>query len=126
MQPARLFLTLAFLLLFPAACGAPADGGQVEQDFYLEVLFPQKDIIITIPYVVVEGRTSPDALVSVNGEIVDVSGEGYFSHGVRPPGKGLNTIEIVAYSGEGEQLSETRRVTLGAPPPLNPWPGPFG
>ena len=126
MQPARLFLTLAFLLLLPAACGTPADGGQVEQDFYLEVLFPQKDIIITIPYVVVEGRTSPDALVSVNGEIVDVSGEGYFSHGVRPPGKGHNTIEIVAYSGEGEQLSETRRVTWVAPPPLNPWPGLWG
>ncbi len=126
MQAARLFLTLAFLLLLAAACGTPADGGQVEQDFYLEVLFPQKDIIITIPYVVVEGRTSPDALVSVNGEIVDVSGEGYFSHGVRPPDEGHNTIEIVAYTGVGEQLTETRQVNVVSPPPLNPWPGPWG
>ena len=59
----------------------------------------------------VEGRTSVNAVVTVNGEALEVSAGGYSSAGVRPPDRGDNTIEIVARSPEGEELVEVRTVT---------------
>ena len=50
------------------------------------------------------GVTSPDAVVSVNGVLVDVDAEGTFTIAISLKG-GTNVIEVIASDFRGNQVS---------------------
>ena len=114
------FLVLALAFILMAATGCADKPVQVREDFHLEVIFPQKPIVVTIPYVEIEGRTSKNAVVTINGEEVDVSEDWYFSMEMRPD-VGHNAIEIIARDPDGNEIVETLSITWASPEPRSPW-----
>ena len=75
-------------------------------EFFLAVTQPADDSIIDADKVEVRGRTSPDAVVSINGELVEVDEEGNFTMMVVLE-EGPNIIEVIASDLEGNQESHT-------------------
>ncbi len=75
-------------------------------EFFLTVTQPADDSIISTDKVEVRGRTSPDAVVSINGELVEVDEEGNFTMMVVLE-EGPNIIEVIASDLEGNQESRT-------------------
>ena len=65
------------------------------QGLFLEVAEPQDESVINTSPVYVRGNTSPDAEVSVNGELIDVDEQGNFVAMVEME-EGPNAIEIIA------------------------------
>ncbi|MCE2403808.1 MAG: hypothetical protein J4F43_01475 [Dehalococcoidia bacterium] len=66
-------------------------------ELFLEVSEPQDSSVVDTPNVIVSGRSSPDATVSVNGQIAEVDAEGSFS--TPEPvtlQEGPNAIEVIA------------------------------
>ncbi len=72
--------------------------------FFLTVAQPADNSIITVDKVEVRGRTTPGAVVSVNGELVEVDGEGNFTTMVVLE-EGPNIIEVIASDLEGNEES---------------------
>jgi len=73
-------------------------------EFFLTVTQPADDSIISTDKVEVRGRTSPGALVSINGELVEVDEEGNFTMMVVLE-EGPDIIEVIASDLEGNQQS---------------------
>ena len=120
------FGALALAIVLTAGPGCAEATPAPPEGFYLEILYPTEHILVTNPWVVVKGRTSPDAVVSVQGQVLDVSAEGYvvdvgldgtFEEGVRPKHEGSNVIEIVARNPDGEERTATLEITF-----VSTWP----
>jgi len=75
-------------------------------EFFLTVTEPADDSIINADKVEVKGRTTPGAIVSVNGELAEVDEEGNFTMMVVLE-EGPNIIEVIASDLEGNQESHT-------------------
>ena len=75
-------------------------------EFFLAVTQPADNSIISTDKVEVRGRTSPDAVVSINGELAEVDEEGNFTMMVVLE-EGPNIIEVIASDLEGNQESRT-------------------
>ena len=73
--------------------------------FFLVVTEPEELSIVSQSAVNLSGRTSPDAIVSVNGISITVDELGFFSVTVLLD-EGPNAIEVVATSSKGETLSK--------------------
>ncbi len=80
----------------------PSSG--TPQGFFLKVLQPQPDSTVSTVQVTVSGQTTPDAVVTVNGQTVDVAADGSFSTTVTLS-QGTNSIEVVASDFAGDQQS---------------------
>ena len=74
------------------------------QGLFLEVAEPQDESVIDTSPIYVRGNTSPDAEVSVNGELIDVDEQGNFAAMVEME-EGPNAIEIIATDYEGNEES---------------------
>ena len=74
------------------------------EPFFLLVTEPQEDSIVSSSPILVAGSTTPDAVVSINGEAVEVDIEGAFSTQVTLE-EGPNFIEVVASNLQGDQES---------------------
>jgi len=74
------------------------------QGLFLEVAEPQDESVISTSPIYVRGNTSPDAEVSVNGELIDVDEQGNFAAMVEME-EGPNAIEIIATDYEGNEES---------------------
>ena len=72
--------------------------------FFLTITEPADNSIINTDKVEVRGRTIPRAVVSVNGELVEVEQEGNFTTMVVLE-EGPNTIEVIASDLEGNEES---------------------
>ena len=72
--------------------------------FFLQVTEPQDESIVTSSVIPVGGTTSPDAVVSVNGEVVEVDERGNFTTMVTLE-EGPNIIEVIASDFEGNKES---------------------
>jgi len=77
-----------------------------EPEFFLTVTQPADDSIINADEVEVRGRTTPGAVVSVNGELAEVDEEGNFTMMVVLE-EGPNLIEVIASDLEGNQQGHT-------------------
>ncbi len=75
-------------------------------EFFLTVTEPTDNSIISADKVEVRGRTSPGAVVSVNGELAEVDEEGNFTMMVVLE-EGPNIIEVIASDLEGNEQSRT-------------------
>lgn len=81
----------------PAPKEAPAT-------FFLEIVSPKDEIVVQNASVLVQGRTVPDAVVSVDGQPVEVDGGGNFSATITLE-QGPNSIEVIASDFSGNQQS---------------------
>ena len=72
--------------------------------FFLKVTEPKDEGILTASVLRVSGTTTPDAVVSVNGEVVEVDEWGNFTTMVTLE-EGPNTIEVIATDFEGNKES---------------------
>jgi len=89
--------------------GTPAPGAAPAQvaapaGFFLEVAAPKDESVVQESSVQVRGRTAPDAVVSVNGQPVEVDASGNFSATITLE-KGPNSIEVIASDFWGAQQS---------------------
>jgi uncharacterized protein YfaP (DUF2135 family) len=84
-------------LATPAPKEAPAT-------FFLEVVTPKDEIVVQESSVQVRGRSAPDAVVSVNGQPVEVDASGNFSATVTLE-NGPNSIDVIASDFRGNQQS---------------------
>jgi len=98
----------------PTPTATPSTSAQeVSGDFFLTVLTPISESVVNQSTVQVQGRTLPDAVVTVNGEMVAVDGEGRFSTVVLLE-EGPNVIEVIASDFEGNQESQVITVIYAA------------
>lgn len=77
----------------------------VAQDFRLEIIEPEDESIVAQTPIRVSGSAALDAIVSVNGNIVDVGDNGAFSVGINLL-EGPNLLEIIATDSEGNAASQ--------------------
>ena len=78
----------------------------------LQVASPTENLKLSQGTVSVTGLTSPDAVVSVNGLIADVDGEGHFSVQNVPLNEGPNLLQIIASDLSGAVAYETLAVAV--------------
>ena len=84
----------------PAADLTPAG----DERLFLEIGQPEDESEVTTEAVAVQGTTTPDAVVSVNGAVVEVDAEGAFE-AIVTLAEGLNLIEVVASDLTGAEES---------------------
>lgn len=106
-------LATVLLLVLITAC-APAPGeitpaptpeptpAPTPVGFFLKVTEPKDESTVTSSVIPVSGTTSPDAVVSVNSEMVEVDERGNFSTMVTLE-EGPNIIEVIASDFEGNK-----------------------
>ncbi len=77
--------------------------------FFLEVLEPANESVVRNPSVKVVGRTVADAVVSADGQPVEVDASGNFSITMKLE-EGPNSIEIIANDFQGHQAARILNV----------------
>lgn len=89
----------------PTSTIAPLPTATITPEpFFLLVTKPQGDSVVNSSPIAVTGSTTPDAIVSINGEAVEVDIQGGFSAQVTLE-VGPNVIEVVASNLQGDQKS---------------------
>lgn len=87
----------------------PTVDAMVEQAtgvLFLEMISPDSDeLFVTQSSYELSGRTTVDALLSVNDEVLDVDEEGKFALSIELE-EGPNVIEVIASNALGEQQDE--------------------
>tara|TARA_B100001013_G_C24475569_1_gene389156 strand:+ start:83 stop:352 length:270 start_codon:yes stop_codon:yes gene_type:complete len=77
----------------------------------LDVTFPPEDMIVDNETITVTGIASPDATVSINGNLAIPDADGRFSlELIISPDENPLAIEVIATSVAGEELSLVRTV----------------
>lgn len=79
--------------------------------FFLKVTAPPNESVVTTTALQVAGETTPDAVVTVNGQIVEVDANGRFQVTLSLA-QGPNVIEVAASDFSGKQAQELRTVIL--------------
>ena len=86
--------------------GAPAAAA-----FFLKVSSPQNESVVVTPRLSVAGETTPDAVVTINGQLIEVDADGRFEISLALE-EGPNVIEVVASDFDGHNAQEVRSVLL--------------
>lgn len=79
----------------------------------LELTYPTEDIIVTERIIQVSGQSTPEAVVTINGQPVAVEQDGSFTEEVVLRA-GLNTLHITTQSKYGRERSITRYIQQDA------------
>jgi hypothetical protein len=93
----------------PLPSPTPRPTQQAVWGLYLEIMGLSDESVIIGDTVTAVGRTSPDAIVSINGVIVPVDADGSFSVQLSLV-PGPNMIEVVASDFNGNRISEVLAV----------------
>ena len=88
----------------PGPTPTPGVGVEIPTGLFLRITNLPKESVVRIPTVSISGTTTPDAVVSVNGVLVDVDGEGNFTSTVALE-EAPNVIEVVASDFQGNKVS---------------------
>ena len=75
--------------------------------FFLEVTSPLDESVSNAATIQVTGKTTPDAVVSVNGNPVDIDADGGFTASVTLA-EGINFVEVIASDFAGNSTEEVR------------------
>ena len=86
----------------PTATATPEDS--LPSELFLEITEPADESIVSQSIVTVRGLTTPDAILSVSGQTVDVDAQGGFAVEITLE-PGPNIIELVASNLEGAEES---------------------
>ncbi len=76
----------------------------------LTITEPQQGIVTTENILTIIGKTDPEATVSIQGEKIPTQGGGNFSFRWELPGKGEQSVTIIAVSKSGKTTSESRTI----------------
>lgn len=87
----------------PTGVASPAPK-EAPATFILEIITPKDESVVQNASVLVQGRTVPDAVVSVNGQPVEVDASGNFTVTVALE-TGPNSIEVIASDFRRNQQS---------------------
>ena len=111
MTPSRFLTTIivAFLLLFFAYLGFQYK--RINTNPMLRIDAPLDQSIVTQKRITVEGKTDPDATVTINGVSTVVRDDGRFFEQIAID-TGVNKIQIVASSRFGKTTTAVREVGL--------------
>ena len=114
----RLLLGMVILTLLGgvlgSACGSKDETNDDTTALPLEVTEPQDESVVSTSEVTVKGVTTADAVVSVNGTLVDVNEDGKFSTVVSLE-EGPNTIQVTASDFEDNEASKSLYVIYTKP-----------
>ncbi|MBI2856618.1 MAG: hypothetical protein HYX93_07215 [Chloroflexi bacterium] len=88
----------------PTVVGTSAVGGGISGGLFLQITNLPRESVVRTPTVAISGITNPDAVVSVNGVLVDVDAEGRFTTTIVLQAA-PNLIEVVASDFRGNQVS---------------------
>ena len=88
----------------PGPTPTPAIAGEIPTGLFLKITNLPKESVVRTGTVSISGLTTPDALVSVNGVLVDVDGDGAFMATVSLQQE-PNLIEIIASDFRGNKVS---------------------
>ena len=94
----------------PTPTPTPAPVVHYSEELLLEVASPADNSVVSSQRVSLEGRASPDATVSVNGQLVGLEATGHFSVSV-PLNEGPNLIEIIASDFAGNVAQKLLTLT---------------
>lgn len=86
----------------PASTPTSIPQPALEESLFLEIIEPVNESVVSNSPVTVGGNTTPDAVVSINGEIVEVNALGEFAVSVLID-PGPNLIEVIASDIDGKQ-----------------------
>ena len=93
----------------------PVANQSVRPALFLRVVDPIEDdleVPLSMPALVIGGVTLSDAVVSVDGDLVDIDDQGGFV-AVAQLDEGANQIDIVASDSDGNQVTTTLFVVRG-------------
>lgn len=93
----------------PTATATATPEGALPSELFLEITEPADESVVSQPTVTVRGLTTPDAIVSVGGQTVDVDAQGEFAVEITLE-PGPNIIELVASNLEG--IEESTLISL--------------
>jgi bacillopeptidase F len=99
-----IFLAVLWVVL-GVACGNKTSTSNTPAAVSLSITQPQDEITVNTSTVQVAGITAADAIVSVNGSLVNVDANGNFDTMV-PLEEGPNSIEVVASDMRGNENSQ--------------------
>lgn len=88
----------------PAAAQATVTAQKTLPPLRLSVASPADETIVSVPSIAVVGQTTPGAVVSVDGDLVDVDAAGKFQKTIQLD-EGPNVIEIVASDLNGSEAN---------------------
>lgn len=86
------------------------DLGNTNKSFFLTIMDPQDNTIVTSPTISIKGKTLPDAEVFVNDKQLIADKQGDFTVSVEL-GAGNNEIMIFANDSEGNMADKTLNIT---------------
>ncbi len=103
---------LAILMIFQAACAATPNPPQSKvlkanspaDQLSLTITSPADESVVEVNNIIISGQTAPEAVVSVNGDFVNVDSSGKFSAPVTLE-EGPNVIDINATDLAGNEAS---------------------
>jgi bacillopeptidase F len=119
-----LMIVVPLVALLVAACApttTPTVTSTPPAGLFLKVSEPLDESVVTASPVGVSGTTIPNAVVSVNGEIVEVDEQGNFTTMVTLE-EGPNIIEVIASDLEGNEVSTILAIIYSALPTTTPTP----
>ena len=96
-------LTLS-LLLASGCTSSPPVAPVATEELSLEINEPADEAVVDVSRITVSGNTAADAVVSINGKIVDVDAEGIFNGEINLEA-GPNLIEVLASDFYGNSAS---------------------
>ena len=88
----------------PTATATATPEGALPSELFLEITEPADESVVSQATVTVRGLTTPDAIVSVGGQTIDVDAQGEFAVEITLE-PGPNIIELVASNLEGMEES---------------------
>jgi hypothetical protein len=83
---------------------SPTPEPTLQESLFLEISEPANESVVDEGAIVVRGFTTPDAVVSVDGDVVNIDAQGEFAVALSLE-PGANLIEIVASDMAGNQES---------------------
>ncbi len=75
----------------------------------LEIFSPKDGIVVQKPDIDIEGKTSANSTLTLNGQNIALSGDGYFKTSVQMS-EGVNVLTFVAVNEVGKTTTEKRNV----------------
>ena len=84
----------------------PMNQSTADGSFFLEITSPeQSEVIVETNSIIVAGRTTVDAALSVGDNFIDIGLDGSFEEVVQLE-DGINFIEVVASIATGEEFNQ--------------------
>ena len=111
----ELHISIKFLLLVLALVSAiPLSGcNRLSTPLFLTIVEPANGSVVNVNTITIRGKTLADAVVSINGDLVDVDSNGNFSMTVTLE-EGSNVFDIIATDEAGDE--ETTELVVSFAP----------